>query len=240
MAKLNARRKDKTATPASKLIVLFGAMFLAIMTSVSVSADTEKQWAFKVYLDDKHIGEHSFVVRDGANSQTIRSRANFDVKILFVTAFSYRHENTETWQNGCLSEIDASTVVNGKLSSVEGKREKGVFSMQANDSASLLDECVSTFAYWDRDFLGNTHLLNSQTGELKPVEVSQLGQEVYTFKNRAIEATRYEIVFDENPISLWYSQDGRWLGLETLAKGGRVLRYQPVDLPEAQLVLSGI
>jgi hypothetical protein len=82
--------------------------------------------------------------------------------------------------------------------------------------------------------------LNSQTGELKPVKVSQLGQEIYTYKNIEIEATRYEIVVDENPISLWYAQDGRWLGLETLAKGGRVLRYQPVDVPDAQLVLSGI
>jgi hypothetical protein len=240
MTKLNPGRNEKTTTPAGKLVVLFGAMFLAIITSISVFADTEKKWEFKVYLDDKHIGEHSFVVRDDANTQTIRSQANFDVKILFVTAFSYQHENTETWQNGCLSKIDASTVVNGKLSSVEGRREKGAFSMQTNDSATLLDECVSTFAYWDRDFLGRTQLLNSQTGELKPVKVSRLGQELYTYKNIAIEATRYEIVVDENPISLWYAQDGRWLGLETLAKGGRVLRYQPVDVPDAQLVLSGI
>jgi len=42
-------------------------MFLAIMTSTSVSADTEKQWQFKVYLDDKHIGEHSYVVSDDAD-----------------------------------------------------------------------------------------------------------------------------------------------------------------------------
>ncbi|MFB0971312.1 MAG: DUF6134 family protein, partial [Pseudomonadales bacterium] len=109
------------------------------MTSTSVSADTEKQWQFKVYLDDKHIGEHSYVVSDDADTQTIRSQANFDVKILFVTAFSYQHENTEIWQNGCLSEIDASTVVNGKSSSVEGRRDKGTFSMQTNESATLLD-----------------------------------------------------------------------------------------------------
>ena len=240
MTKLKARQNERTVTPAGKRAVFFGAMFLAIMTSTSVSADTEKQWQFKVYLDDKHIGEHSYVVSDAADTQTIRSQANFDVKILFVTAFSYQHENTEIWQNGCLSEIDASTVVNGKSSSVEGRRDKGIFSMQTNESATLLDGCVSTFAYWDRDFLGKTQLLNSQTGELKPVKVSQLGQEIYTYKNFEIEATRYEIVVDENPISLWYVQDGRWLGLETLAKGGRVLRYHPVDVPDAQLVLSGI
>ena len=82
--------------------------------------------------------------------------------------------------------------------------------------------------------------MNSQTGELKPVKVSQLGQEIYTDKNIEIEAIRYQIVVDKNPISLWYAQNGRWLGLETLAKGGPVLWYQPVDVPDAHLVLSGI
>lgn len=236
---LHAMIDRKRTTPAVKAMLLCSAILLAMTTAMSASADNEKQWEFKVYLDDKHIGEHSFLVREQDNVQTIRSTASFDVKVLFITAFSYQHENTETWQNGCLSQIDASTVINGKLSSVEGRREKGAFSMQTDDSATLLDECVSTFAYWDKGFLGKTKLLNSQTGKLEPVMVSELGAESYTFNGDAIESTRYEIVVDENPISLWYAQDGRWLGLETLAKGGRVLRYQPIDVPDAPWFTSG-
>jgi hypothetical protein len=205
------------------------SIVLAIATQ-GASAN-ENQWQFKVFLDDKAIGEHAFTVRQQGNQEIIETNAQFDVKVLFFNAFSYRHENTEIWQDGCLKKIEAATQINGKALQVVGERANDRFLLEAESGQQELKACVSTFAYWDMDFLSQPELLNSQTGELAPVEVRTLGTEAYTWGDQTVDANAYELVVDERPIKLWYDRAGRWLGLETEVAGGRALRYEPVAIP---------
>ena len=99
--------------------------------------------------------------------------------------------------------------------------------------------CVSTFAYWNESFLNNSQLLNSQTGEFESVVLQGVDQDAFLLNGRNIAATRYQMQVDSAPIELWYDEDGRWLGLETVAKGGRTLRYEPMSLPDSSPSRSG-
>jgi hypothetical protein len=85
--------------------------------------------------------------------------------------------------------------------------------------------CVMSFAYWDPRILGADRLLNSQTGELVPVQVTAQGQEAFAVRGEPRTASRYRISGRELQIDLWYA-DGNWVGLEALADGGRRLRYE--------------
>ena len=82
-----------------------------------------------------------------------------------------------------------------------------------------------SFAYWDPRILEATRLLNSQTGELVPVAVTDQGTETVTVRGAERPATRHRITGPGLSIDLWYA-DGRWVALEALADGGRRLRYE--------------
>jgi hypothetical protein len=148
------------------------------------------------------------------------------VKFLFVTAFSYRHSAEESWAGGCLSELEASTDSNGKQLSVVGMRTDSGFVIDTGDQEAELPECVMTFAYWNPGFLEQPRLLNPQTGEYLEVEVEELGNDLVKIDGRKIPARSVRLTARKMDITLWYSENSEWLALESVAKGGRIIRYE--------------
>lgn len=210
------------------------SVFTLVSSAASANLPDLNQWQFEVLLDNKKIGYHDFTVQDQANSQTIESTARFDVKILFVNVYRYRHQTTETWQGNCLASIDAETDANGKDFTVQGKTAGNQFQLQTQSSANTLPSCIKTFAYWNPDFLAEDRLLNSQTGEYEDVTINKLGQESLSVSGEKILAVKYKVEVKAGPITLWYAADDhRWLALESELKGGRILRYEPVKIPDS-------
>ena len=193
----------------------------------------ERYWNFRVFLDDREIGQHEFrVARDGG-VQRVEIDARFDVKILFINAYRYRHNNVETWRDGCLVSIESSTDNNGQLVDVSGQIGQDGFEVAAaGEAEAFADRCVKTFAYWNPAILSSSRLLNAQTGELVDVVVEELGVDEVRADELRLPAIKYRIRMDEGSIDLWYHRDsGDWLALEAPTESGRILRYEPTGLP---------
>ena len=92
----------------------------------------DQRWRFRVLLDDREIGYHDFSVRREGASERVEIRAQFDVRILFINAYRYRHENTEVWQHGCLARIESQTDDNGERLQVLGASADNGFSLTTN------------------------------------------------------------------------------------------------------------
>jgi hypothetical protein len=181
---------------------------------------------FDVFLDGEKIGYHRFDIDGPESNAAVRSEASFDVKFLFVTAFSYRHTATESWSNGCLDEIEARTDSNGKMLNVFGERTGEGFVIDTGEREAELPECVMSFAYWNPGFLEQPRLLNPQTGEYLEVEVQHLGQDTVKLSGREVPARSVRLTARQMDITLWYSENAEWLALESVAKGGRIIRYE--------------
>ena len=207
---------------------------LLLTTPALANLSDPLNWRFKVLLDDREIGFHEFVVSEEDGLQIVESEASFDVKVLFVNVFRYRHQNLERWAGNCLQSIDAATAANGDDFLVRGAVQAGSFKLESDAPDPTLPSCVMSFAYWDPDFLDETQLLNSQTGEYEAVTISRQGEENILVAGEAVPAIRYQVALDKGPITLWYAADDfRWLALESVARGGRLLRYEPEIIPEA-------
>lgn len=184
------------------------------------------EWNFRVYLDDNEIGYHHYRVVDDGPMQKVTSEAEFEVKFLFITAYRYEHYNEETWRGECVAEISSTTDANGERFRVEGRRIGNRLEVSGADGSTDLPGCVKTFAYWDPGFLRAPRLMNSQTGELLPVSVEPVATEWLNVRGQATEARRYKLTARNMELDIWYSNDDRWLALESTVKGGRKLRYE--------------
>ena len=204
---------------------LLAVAILAFPVSAA-SAARSQSWDFSVLLDGDKIGYHRFELTDSGDERRVRSEAKFDVRFLFINAFRYRHENTEVWSDGCLSKIDARTQANGKKLAVTGTQVQGEFVIDDGSQTNALSDCVMTFAYWDPKFLQQPKLLNSQSGEYIDVEVEALGREPITVRGQEVAASAYRLTAKQLQLKLWYSPDNEWLALESVAKGGRIIRYE--------------
>ena len=202
-------------------------------STVAMTANTDQHWRFRVMLGNREIGFHEFRVNELEEETTVQINANFNVKILFFNAYSYRHQNEESWRDNCLNRLESVTDDNGEMLSVIGQMGGGRFIVDT--PAERVEEeatCMRSFAYWNPAFLDSKRLLNPQTGEIVDVDIADLGNELIEIDGDNVAATRYALEMEEGTISLWYARDnGQWLALEAPAPGGRVLRYEPVELP---------
>lgn len=207
-------------------LLLIGLFIMTFVAPGTAQTSESGRYDFTVYLNDKHVGSHLFEVIDDGNGTRVQSNARFKVTILRIPVYRYEHSNAEQWSDNCLTGFDAKTNANGDRIEVSGEKTADGFSVDYGDAAVQLPECVMSFAYWNRDFLNESQLLNPQTGEYVDVNVEVVGTEMLEVRGQPVDATRFRLTAYEVDVTLWYSSDDEWLALESIAKGGHIIRYE--------------
>ncbi len=200
-------------------------LLLAVLLIEPANAVT-RSWDFSVLLDGSEIGYHRFELVQDGDQRRLTSEASFDVRFLFINAFRYRHENTELWSGDCLESIDARTQANRKKLAIRGALQDDRFVVDDGNAENALEACVMTFAYWNPEFLQQSRLLNPQSGEYLDVEIERVGEQPIVVRGEEIAASVYRVSAEKMELTLWYSPDDEWLALESVAKGGRIIRYE--------------
>jgi len=219
-----------------RVCVLSVVAYLSVSTSEVFSDESIKKilnesWVFDVFLNDDHIGYHKFDYYSDRDKSIIISKAEFDVSILFISLYSYKHDNKEIWVNNCLDMLDSSTDDNGDKQFVRLSRNNDTYNIETERNTLSSNGCLRTFAYWDKRLINYSSLLNSQTGEIVPVKFISHGYENIEFNNSQLLAEKYQLNgIDESnniiEIDLWYSADNKWLALRSKLDSGSYLRYQ--------------
>jgi Family of unknown function (DUF6134) len=207
-----------------RLAALSLLALVASNTVTHAAEEAQKQWRFKVMLDDKPIGHHYFTLAENDGRRDLTSEARFNVKLLFVTVYRYVHNSREIFQGDCLESIDARTNDNGKDLPVKGTLEGKGFVVTSHKTEH--PSCIMTFAYWNPSMLSQAQLLNSQTGKYEPVTIKKLATETISVRGKPTPAEHYFVTGDKLKIDLWYSASSDWLALRSTTEDGRALSYQ--------------
>ena len=162
----------------------------------------------------------------GSAVYSVSIEATMDVKILFLTAYSYRHRNQETWNGDCLSSIDTTTDDNGEEFRVKGAVADDGFVVERTGGRETLPSCVVSYAYWAPDRLRAGRLLNSQTGKYEELALRELGEKTITSRGREVRARHILLDGPGRQIELWYETGSNdWIALESPTDSGRRLKY---------------
>jgi hypothetical protein len=197
-----------------------GTSLVAWADTAPTSMPTQGDWRFQALLDGKPIGTHRFTLSTQDGVSTLRSEASFDVKLLGLTVYRYRHQATEHWRGGCLVGLTSTTDDDGTRFAVQASQHDGALRVSATKGqtaqpAHTLPGCVMTYAYWNPAMRQQGQLLNAQTGRYETVTITALGND------------RWRVKGPEQPIELTYSAQGDWVGLDSKVSGGkRTLSYQ--------------
>ena len=201
--------------------------FLTCLGSASQQAwsANSQMYDFKVFLGKDEIGRQRFDVSAEGERTQVRVDAQFTVKFLYITVYTYRHTNVETWEGTCLREIRAETDDNGESFFVNGIFRNGQMHVQTQSGNWVGEGCIKTFAYWNPEWIKGERLLNSQTGEHQPASLLVVGEETIPVQGVPTRTTHRRIVTDKFTIDLWYTLNGRWVALHSTTKKGDTLRY---------------
>lgn len=188
-----------------------------------------KEWNFDVYLDKTRIGQHTFRLSE---ANELISQAKFNVKILFINAYQYKHDAVEQWKEGCLKRLDSSTLENDVMTKVSGKSGESQFVVDDGKAKQVLPNCPMTFAYWNQNIVKQTKLLNPQNAEWLDTRIVELGRETLDVKGNQVEALRYKLNASlagkaKLNIDLWYRVDNQeWVALKSITPEGYTINYK--------------
>jgi len=194
---------------------------------VPADAATAARWTFRVMLDDQAIGEHRFNLgaANEAGERTLVSEATFSVRWLGIPVYRYRHRAVERWRGDCVIGLSADTDDNGTRTRVSAQAQGEQFEVSAPAPQSARG-CMMSFAYWQPGLRTQQRLLNAQTGRIEPVRVTALGEAPVEVGGRSVGALGWRISGPTQPIDVWYSAQGDWIGLDARVEGGRTLKYR--------------
>ena len=197
-------------------------LFTLFATAIAAhAADGTRVYAFKAFLDDKPIGEHRFTVVTEGNDRKVTSEAEFAVKFIGITAYHYHHHAQEQWSGDCLAALTAGTDDDGKLASVKLVKNGDVDEIATNAGKKTESGCLMTYAYWNPAMREQKRLLNPQTGKVDAVTVARVADGRVTVDGKDVAATDWRIIGGESPVDVWISEQGDWVGLDSMVGNGK-------------------
>lgn len=180
---------------------------------------------FSVLRDGQLVGRH--LVRFSQEPEGLKVSAKFDldIRLLFITLYSYRYQSTATWRDGVLREIAATTNDDGDKTAVRLREQDGGFVITGPKGRSESPAALFPTNHWNVAVIGADRVLNTITGEINMVRIVDRGAEEIIAEGRKIMARRYAYT-GELQTELWYDRDGRWVKMRFKGKDGSTIDYE--------------
>jgi hypothetical protein len=196
---------------------------LGTLRSVRAYATAHRDLRFRVLRHGSPIGEHRVTFRPDGNRLTVETHVDIAVKVLFFTAFRFKHEAEEVWQSDRLLSVTSTTDDNGTLLQVSGHAVADGFRIIGADGPFLAAaHLLTSNALWDSRIVHETRLIDVQHGGEIGLVTTQLGDEHVDTPQGPVRASRHHMITPYYAGSVFHDSDGRWVkGLLEL-KGERV------------------
>jgi hypothetical protein len=178
---------------------------------------------FRALRNGSPIGEHRVTFRPDGNRLTVETRVEIAVKVLFFTAFRFKHVAEEVWQSDRLVSLKSTTDDNGTLLQVSGHAVADGFRVIGDDGPFLASaHLLTSSALWDSRIVRENRLIDVQRGGEIGLVTTQLGDEQVDTPQGSVRARRHHMITPYYAGSVFHDSHGRWVkGLLEL-KGERV------------------
>jgi hypothetical protein len=171
------------------------------------------------------VGTHSILFRADGDRLAVTTQIDITVKVLFFTAFRFKHEAEEVWQSGRLVSVKSTTNDNGTHLQVSGYAAGDGFRILGEDGPFLASaQLLTSNTLWDRRLVGESRLIDVQHGGEVGLVAKRLDEETVRTPQGPVIASCYRIITPHYAGSLFYDADGRWVkGL--IEQQGEILEY---------------
>ncbi len=214
----------------------FAAALSGMMLSAAQAEDTAQRvslptpWQasdgdvidFEVLRKGKPFGRHILSFDRQADGQLlVTSDVDLTVKFGPITAFKYRLDTKETWENGQLVGLTGRTNNDGQKGRVEAIAKGDMFDVDGSAFNGEVPATIIPSSHWNILQVYGDRMLSTESGEILDIEVETIGPDTVTVDGVALDTTHYRLKSDMT-VDLWYDSQSRWVKLSFEAKGQKI------------------
>ena len=195
------------------IIFIFITLFCFDIYSFPIPKDGEAK--FDIIRKNKVIGSHEIKFTEKNDGLLVKTNINIKVKLLFVTAYKFTHQSTETWSEGNFIKIDAHTDFEDEREYfIKGRDDDNLFLASGMDGKLELDKNILPSNFWNIDVLKQKEIFDTQKGIARIIEVEDLGYEKIEINGDKINCHKFKLNASSNPkdkgpfpeYTLWYNK----------------------------------
>lgn len=198
--------------------VLLGLLLASL---VSVAHAAPRTLEFDVLREGSPIGTHRVTIDERDGETRVEIAIDLAVRFAFVTVYRYTHRSTESWRDGKLIALDATTDDNGERTRVEARADNNGIAVRGSGGAYTAPADTIPTSYWNRDKLARRQLLDTQSGKLVDVEATRVALDGSGAKWR---------LSGDLEADLAYGPGGEWQSLVFVARGARIVYVRRSNL----------
>lgn len=205
--------------------------WFALMAPAIVRAENDPlrlygpQAQYDIFRDGLPVGKQVMQFDREDGYLKIRADMSLEVRFMMFPVYDFSYQSEETWDNGTLVQLSARIVENDDRREITVKRQGNALLIENPDGTSNIPGPVFTTNHWNAAVTDQDRVLNTLTGNLNKVTITNAGQEWVEAEGRKIQATRY-IYSGELDTEVWYDPQGRWVALQFKASDGSTIRYR--------------
>lgn len=179
---------------------------------------------FDILRDGEKVGRHLVQFAPKGDGIQVTSRSEIEVTLLFLTAYRFAYQSIEQWRDGSLVRLHAATNDNGDVTRIEAKRDGERLKVTTDGAAWEGSPQLLPTTHWNMAQTRAPAVLNTLTGKVNQVRVSDAGLETVTLADGPRQARRF-VYSGDLSVESWYDLDGRWVKLRFPAKDGSTIEY---------------
>jgi hypothetical protein len=181
---------------------------------------------FSVRYKGIRIGTHTVSFSSATAETRVNTEINLEVKIAFLTAYSFSHHSEETWRAGRLMSLNSETVEHGESIRVEGAATPQGFRVVSKSGPYIAAAATLTSnSVWTPAMLEQTTVVDAQHGGVIGVSARKVADELIVIARGPVTATRYSFITPYYAGSVWYDKENLWVHGEFERDGSKV-QYQ--------------
>lgn len=188
----------------------------ALMSAAALLAAAQQAQAetlnYTVTRDGSTIGTHTVSIDETDAATQVEIDTDIEVKVLFVTAYKFKHSSREQWQNGKLVSITSTTDDDGTPKELKARAEGGRITIDSlvkgQDRRQFADAHTLPASLWNPATVEQSALLNTLDGQVMNIHVEDKGQGTVEAGGTSVTA-HYYAIGGELTRELWFDANGR-------------------------------
>jgi hypothetical protein len=185
-----------------------GMVVVGFVNRVVAAAPANIQ--LNVYRKGSPIGTHVIRFSQTSGILKVTSQIDLQVKVAFITVYSYQQTANDDWENGVLVRSRIQTNDDGKETLVRAEVRDGQLAVQGPSGSSTTQlGAMTDISFWNQAITQGPALIDSQTAELIKIQVEGGTKERIMVRGQAVEARRFSMTGTKGRSgSVWYDDAG--------------------------------
>lgn len=167
------------------------------------------------------IGSHKVTFSRSGDDLMVQVENRIKVKVLFVTAYRFEAEREEIWREGRVVSYKSQSNDDGTDYTVSARAEGDKLMIEANGESMEAPGDVILTHPWNIAILEQTTVLDTKTGELHEVAVTEAGEETIEAGGQSVRARKF-LMSGGVERELWFGPDDIWLQMRFDKDGAKI------------------